>query len=131
MDGRGMLFSSKTTHSQSPLNKYLSTSLASLFPRPPRLLLSPLQPHNAHKHIVSPPERDLRPNIPMLPLPNVSQRQQNRDPTHHNARIIHSSCADRQRVREHVNNVEDDDIRARDGEDDRAVRGGHVELLHR
>ena len=95
---------------------------------PSHLLLLLTQPHDSNKHIVRPLKCHLRPKIPMLPLPRIPQRQQNRKPTHHHARVVHRSHADGHRIREHEDDVEDDDVGACDGEDDGAVGGGDVEL---
>ena len=95
---------------------------------PPSLFLFPTQPHNPNKHIIPALKRHLRPNVPMLPLPRITQRKQYRDPAYHHARVVHGSHADRHRVREHEDDIEDDDVGACDGEDDGTPGRGDVEL---
>lgn len=57
----------------------------------------------------------------MLPFPDVPQRQQDYDATDHDTRIVHCLGIEGHRVREHVDDVEDDDVGACDAEDDGTV----------
>ena len=64
----------------------------------------------------------------MSPLPKVPHCKQDRNSTNHNARVLHRLHAHRHRVGKHENDVEDNDVRASDGEDDGTPGRGYPEL---
>lgn len=95
---------------------------------PPSLLLFFTKPDYTNDNIVSTIKRHLWAHIAVLSLPDIAQRKQYRDASNHDACIVHCSRVDGLGVREHVDDVENDDVGGCDAEYDRTPRTGNVEL---
>ena len=76
--------------------------------------------HDPLNHLIIRLQQYMR-HIPMVPLPEIPYRHKNRQPTRHQARIIHAGCIDRHRIGRAVNHVEDNYVRAH-------YAGGNVPL---
>jgi hypothetical protein len=83
--------------------------------------------HDPLSHLIIRLQQYMRPHIPMVPLPEIPYRHENRQPARHQARIIHARCIDRHRVGKAVNHVEGNYVRARYAGDNVSPHAGHPE----
>jgi hypothetical protein len=89
--------------------------------------LSKRYTHDSPSHLVVRLQQYMRPHIPMVPLPEIPYRHENRQPTRYQARIIHTRCINRYRVRKAINHVKDNDVRARYARNNVSPCAGHPE----
>jgi hypothetical protein len=89
--------------------------------------LSKRYTHDSSSHLIIRLQQYMRSHIPMVPLPEIPYRHENRQRTRYQAGIIHTRGINRYRVRKAINHVKDNDVRARYARNNVSPHAGHPE----